>query len=1184
MGLSARLPHPALGFVIALALAGWASPAHVLLPASTSEGVTARAATSTPAAAPQLDDERRQAPVLDRFADLTPLEVEAAQRTAALALAEAFRRGVDPASVSASTDPSRPVLATGAPGTPGPASLLFPGAEAALAGWHRALADDAWPVRRAALLAFARVPIWSVGTPPDAAPYAASLDRIGALLADPHPSVVEAALLVGMRHGCLDRWAATGAADALRALLVEPTPGVRETLARAAGRFPAPVLVASGAPAAAADRSATARLRLELLEGLMADRDPAVRAEARAALLLADLPVVQGGAETGLAAANAAWNERRIELLLGALEGHDGTRAPVPGFDPAVVIAYLELFARGSGDADLSARLVAAAPQLAAALAAETTSSPAIWHGLVQALVVLRGGAPDEAVLTRGFRHWLVVRRSIDLELNSWRYVDQLFEHAIERPSVARGLALIAVGEDEFQSAGVPVGDLYDAFRNGRSPHEVIEIHTLLGGPGLPPEVLSRSVDRGVVAGDLAPLASWEGSDKLSPSWREALERTLFQELARGHLDRPDAATEAELLERLEARTFLARAHFEEPAYDGYAFELYENAFRALCAARTSSGGALRPTDWASAERFFGVLGATYADVWRHSTGVRLDLLTRLPRVPELVAFADLLILVGDTGGVRAAYRADCVELLGACRGVPRVQDALERWFAEEWPDGEGKVVRTDELELAGLVRALAANGAPLGRGEAQAREALELVRARGPLPNLARSALDALARYPGGLAEGARALLAGPVEAGASRAERAGWVEVRADAALRVLAADEAWRADHGDLVAEARGFLMDAVDALESDQVERLCDALAAEDDATSLAFLCAELGERAAQHSVMVGVGPFVDALVERFASGDAARRARVAEVLVATARDAKQMEWRGLAYRGLAEVAAQNAAVPSEQALALLVSVALGPEPEAFAALADEEREFLRDQALFALAGTVRGVDAAARAELVARMARAAEPAVRAISDEHQRERWAGGEPRGGEFATQTAEAVFAALGSTAARRTFLSAGDWHLTDPLFLRRLATIAARGAGADAAGLADELLELAWVAQGGRLVAEEEVAVELLARQLLAARERGDWLAVGLLADELAVRWRRTGIWQRTSSEAFWVGGLLGNYLPKEGREPQARVEAWRYQAATRIAEARGADAAPFASRAAASVGASRAARADL
>ena len=1182
MGLNARPLQSALGFTIALALLGLAALPSVAQPAPHVVGAGA------PLGRPHLSQgtEPASVPTLDDYADLTPLEVEAAQRTAALALAEAIRRGIDadgallPAPSSAQEAPTARIA----------------GAEAALAGWHRALAAEAWPARRAAVLALARVPLWSVGPPSPDSPYGAWLDSVGVLLADPHPSVVEAALEVAMRHGCFDRWAMADSLDSLRGLLDEPTPGVREALARAAGRFPAPVLVASGAVATqlpeGAELSATTRLRLELLNALMVDRDPAVRAEARAALLLADLPVGSAADDVELVASKAAWNERRIELVIDALAGSTALpeasvpangapeSEPAPDFDPAEVIAYLELLARGSGDADLSARLVAAGPTLAAALAAETTSPPEIWHGLVQALVVLRGGTPDEEVLALGFWYWLVVRRSIDLELNSWRYVDQLFEHAIERPNVARGIALIEVGSAEFGGARVTddvLSDFYAALRNGRSPLGLFEVFTSLGKLALAPASLARGLDRGVVAGDLAPLADWEGYANPSPILEEALERLLFEELARGHLDRPDAATEAELLKRLEARGFLARVGYDEPAFDAYAFELYEDAFRALCAARTSSGGALEPAGWASAERYFDVLGSSYGEVWRHSSGVRLDLLTRLPRVPELAAFADILILVGDTGGPRAAYRADCVELLGACRGVPRVQAALERWFEQEQPDAEGKVARTDELELAGLVRALAANGALLGRGQEQARRALELARTRGPLPDLARSSLSALARYPGGLAEGGETLLAGWRTADASDEK---WAEVRADAALRVLGADAAWRAEHGDLVWDARAFLMGAVDVLESNQVERLADALATEDDATSFAFLCAELGERAAQHSVMVGVGPFVDALVERFASDDAARRARIAEVLVATARDAKQMEWRGLAYRGLAQVAALNAAVPSDEALALLVSVALGPEPEGFAALSDEEREFLRDQALFALAGTVRGLDRAQRVDLIARMARAAEPAVRAISDAHQLERWAGGEPRGGEFATQTAESVFAGLGSTSAQRTFLAAGDWHLSDPLFLRRLATIAGRGGDAQAGALEAELLELAWVAQGGRLPAEEDVAVELLARQLFGARERADWAAVGLLSDELAVRWRRTGIWQRTSNEAFWVGGLLGSYLPKEGREPQARVEAWRYQAAARVA----AEPAPFTARAAECVGASRAARADL
>ena len=55
------------------------------------------------------------------------------------------------------------------------------------------------------------------------------------------------------------------------------------------------------------------------------------------------------------------------------------------------------------------------------------------------------------------------------------------------------------------------------------------------------------------------------------------------------------------------------------------------------------------------------------------------------------------------------------------------------------------------------------------------------------------------------------------------------------------------------------------------------------------------------------------------------------------------------------------------------------------------------------------------------------------------------------------------------------------------------------------------------------------------------------------------------------------------FGTYLPKEGRDPRARVEALRYQAAAHLAEQRGIDPMPYVSRAAELIGASSRAAAD-
>ena len=1089
-----------------------------------------------------------------------------------------------------------------------------------LAGWHAASISADWRARRLALMALLRVPAWDLEGAQETAPF---WDCVAAGLNDAHPSVVEAALLVGERHALFDDWMARGLGPRLRALGDEASPGVREALVRAAARLAAPVRQVA-TPTSPAVQATALAARLAILRPMLYDTDLAVRAEARAALWLADLP--SRDAADAFNASLDAWSAERIALL----------QALVDAGALDELIASLELLSRGVGEPGFNRRLIDWGALIAPQLAVQTESSPELWRALVHAVVVVRGGELDAeglAVLARGGLLWLTQRSDIELGLDTWMYVDRLFEHALERPGLPAGLALAQA----FLARELGVTELRDEFarvlQDGRSPGELVRL--VIASENVPALafVLFRELDRGYTWDELKPLDDWARTESLEPYYGNSLVRSMGALLARGLTDRPDAATEARLLEWLDQRLFTS-AFGRMNVYSGGTFDVYFDVFRALCAARTVRGGVLQPKGWADAQVYFHSLATSYQDIWRNSNGVRLDMLVRLPRVPEIEAFADILILVGDTGGITAGYRADCIELLGACRGVERVADALERWLAEEWPDDDvTELSRFDELELAGLIRAITSNGAAMesaaaldnsARGRDFAEALLEIALTRGPeggvLDNLARSVLGGLSLYPGGLESGATRLLTGWQDG------RQGWLEARAEAALMVLAADTAWRAEHADLCDVARQFLMTECARFEANFVERTAAALGRETTIETLLALTAELERRVGQHGGLGGVGPFVDALVDRGlrvgASGadagasdangksSSARAAelqqdlaRIEAALVAAARTAKVMEWRGLALSGLSRLIERQPGARFETSLALLEALALqelgesgdvsldsrlaSPDRLSLAQLSVDERAFLRDRAQESLARIVPRVQQnepeRAAAWTVALAAAALQP-VQAVTIQDLAARWRGEPSRGSEFVTHTAEAIFVALDEPASQRAFLDAEPaWWATDALFLRRLSSIAIRERTPAAAALERDLLHHAWLGQTGLSISEGEIAVDLLARQLLAARERGAWREVGLLADELAYRWRRTGIWERTSNEAYWVGGLLGTYLPKEGRDPRARVEALRYQAAAHLAGELEIDPTPYVSRAAELIGASSRAAAD-
>lgn len=1012
--------------------------------------------------------------------------------------------------------------------------------------WSRAAVSPEWKWQRAAAVAVKRAP--------RLADEARAFDVVRGGLESEQPSVVEASLAAVERHGWFARVASDEAGrGVLRGLAAAKLPGVRIELARAAARLAEPSVLSVVDPRMS--------LRIEVLLALIDDEDPGVRGAARAALFLMESP-------------SLAAPDRGVDEVLNATRTALLHRLVVAErFDE--VVASLELLARAVPERESDVALRGWAAEDAPALAAGLGLDEVTVRGLVEAVISVRGGMANGALVARAFADWVLVRTSYELELNldTWAVLERLFEAGAEGPgdAVVEGLFAEALGCYALEGEGLACAWSQAAGSLNASEVTEEEFSRRLFGAvaaGRPAEralalfVAHRWRDRqyvwfleqfssGLVASDLHGLdvgLGLNGELRTPFTWMEADGSvrpgalfTLVEELAMGQGSRPDAATELLLLDALDQLDVESPYWFAEAAR-------FEAAWRAIVAAHFVQAGELGPTGLMDTDELFGRLSRSMTAFWKESAGVRLDLLAKLPRVAAMEAFVPLLEIVGDAGGVTAGYRGACVELLGACRGSEAVHEILVRWLTAEREaaaDAEW-LLRGDELEFAGLARAIAANGASMGLGEEEVASLLELAIARGAhgevAKELGKAAVTALASYADG-AERLDARFFGDVESGdAVRLRR-----LRIEAALQVLprVEERAIAALAADL--EFAGW----------DLAPRMLRALGESDLPAALEALLAmsktHLGPEAPVEAVSL-----LDALV-----AVAGRRKDVhGEVVGALMRAltlGQALELRGAALDRL--VPQLNEGVSEDAALLLALNElvlsaeasAAGELPFGFDKLSADELEYLRNKATVALA--VMFENGARLGRLVLG------PAIAAGGAELEA-RWRGGDPKGAEFAARTALLVFAAR----ANQAELLAPGWERADGRFLLRLAKAAD-------AELAARLLDACLVALEGEPRLDDATWTEAAARRLALAWQAGDWAAAGQLAGEMS--WRR----RRGRLPASGLRGTLGTRDAQRGIDSTARIESLRFQAAAHLAEVPG----PYIERAAELVGISHTAAAD-
>ena len=1090
------------------------------------------------------------------------------------------------------------------------ASTARSGGDGELDEWSAAVQASDWRVRRAALHALRRAP--------ELADEALGRRAARSGLFDSHPSVVEAALVAMQRRGWFDLLVVTSSAleaDAIRAanrarlveLTTEPLPGVRMALAHAAARPPAPVVQVSAAAGSLdagpslAQQDASFQLRLGVLERLIDDRDPGVRGTARSALFHFELPLALLAASPEVDPESAHGRQLAAQVqLLHRLVTEERFEE---------LVASLELLSRALPEPRAAEALSAWASADAEALSVGLDLDERIVRGLVEAVLLGRGDRGNGPLVARAFADWILVRTwsELELDLSSWSVVENLLTAGAESPGDQVAFALLdesrrslleSMGATETMRPGSQSGAtswsqaqaapfagevsledfqraLFARVVGGRAPEKALELFVTRGFLSQQADWFLEQFSRGLVAGDLYgldELLGLRGTRRLgyrvtygSRGPQAGALTALVENLALGHSQAPDAATEELLLESLNSLYLTPETRsFEE--------QRFAIAFRALCAARYVDGTELGPAGLLPAEEFFRRTHASIRALWQESEGLRLDLLTKLPRLPAMEAFVPELLIVGNAGGVGASYRVTCVELLGACRGDERVADTLEAWLAEELAarPGQAPLLRVDELELAGLASAIAANGAELGRGEAEVEALLELALARGrsglAAKELGKAAIVGLLRYPDGLARLDARFLG---DAGEDLDRR-----LRIEAALQILGATDA-----PEPVARATRRLIADFDGVGWDLAPRLTAALGASDGTGALEFLVAEL-ERSLGPEAPVEAVSLLDAMVARArrVPGD---RAVVLRALAKVLADGRSLELRAAAIdrigallaalRGEADEA-QSAVVLERDALVqLLFTFAFEPRDAALAEraglsiLAAPELGFLSDRALEALALIL---------EEEPRLAAVVFDAAMTSGREQLEQRWRGGTPRGAEFATRTALAVFHARGSFGARAALLDAvPGWEACDGRFLDRLAQAALDGSLSRDPGLGARLSDAALVALEGEPELDHEVWAATAARRLALAWQAGDWARAGSLADELSWRLRRGEVLVTDLRSVF------GTRDPGRGVDPEARIESLRFQAAAHLT----AEPEVFARRAEQLIGVSTAAAAD-
>ena len=918
-------------------------------------------------------------------------------------------------------------------------------------------------------------------------------------------------------------------------------------------------------------------LRLQLFvgadkSGLLYDLDPEVRGAARQAFFVAELPA---GGELG-----GVFRRERIELLfnlvverkmeeLSMLLGVIARTTPEPLFLEA--LSQWGTWIANERSQDLLAMGVL----------------PVHFRGLVEATRSTAGADCDAALLVPAFADWILARPDSALEFNIWRTVDDLFSSGVRAggEELARELMATATLPNvgiptlETSSGGLiennhPQEDVEEARRellqalvDSNKPEAVLA----LGAELCMTEALAVNlIDQfplGFDAAHLGAASKWATKN----SNGRALALAVTEAISTHHTFHPSDASESFLLGVMD--------------WDDYA--ALETAFKALCDAR-----------WSGAEQFglhsnedlFEGLFAGFDRIWKMSRGVRLDVLIKLPHVPEVVLFAPLLIEVGDAAGRTADYRGQCVELLGSCEGSELAADALTRWMHEELDlitsdGGDGPLTRAQELELSGYSRAFAGigssssgsqesgaqeNGQTLPARRQLGRGSLEILLelSRGRSDELGKHTVAALAKFDGGLEILAEEYL-GETQSVDRRA--------RIEAGIACVQGGVETKAAIAELIRD--------YGAIGWDLRDRVIRAIGYFEGQVSLQFLLGLIDKGLEEHDGLVTreeLNSAIDVLAWRVSVGASPEgasedidllAATAFDALTRVARFASNIESRGIAISRIGSMLRElrAAGVPRGDAgdAAFSCLESLSKSSDLLQTLAEDEVEYLMERSTLALAESLDGTP---QPEWL--QARVLEGPLQ-VAREDLVARWRGNDPGEREFTNRGSVDLWRALGDVASVIDGPTTGGWYGADG---RLLGTMAHMIEGQEPE-LAARLYAAAVIALEGEPSLDREVWTETLGRQLGLAWRGGAWGLASNLVDRLVVARRRGAL----SDPGFRL--VFGTRTAAQDIWPVARLESLRLQARARLAIARKDDPAAklLIERAAELVGQSSAALAD-
>ena len=1036
---------------------------------------------------------------------------------------------------------------------------------------EQTLGSESWAQRRAGVDALRR-----------AAPMVTSAEvrstlikHVAAGLRDDNPNVVAMAL------GALD------AAGSSWSRAMQPSPAEAEVLAgipwqKLAGADLPSVrlgLVAALAHDYDFGQQASAsfhQVRLDLLwngveAGLLFDPDPEVRGAARQLLFVAEVSRDTKDAK--------GVNQARISLL---------DRLVAQG-SSSEFFTILQLIARTTPDDGFALALSTWADQVAQHRQDELTQlgiHPRHFRGVLEAVRLSAGAGGDCGLFAPAFADWVMARVDSELEFDAWRTVDDLYSDGARLGGLDMLQALLETallpraGVESLQDLEPLVQDygglndpyeearreLMQAFVESVHPKVALEVAFKYCTADTLAILLIEQFIGGFDAAHLGLAKQWANPNRASqePGLAQSLCMAVVQAISLHHSVHPSRESETFLLDVM--------------GWNEYSSLL--TAFKAISDAR-----------WSGAERFglhsdeevIDRLRLGFDTIWMKSRGVRLDLLIKLPRVPELVAFAQVVVDVGDIAGPLADYRSQCVELLAECEGSPLAAEALRRWLAEELKlvaaePGDGPLTRGEELELSGFARAFAGVGAKASWSEDEqngtvlgaqplGRESLErlLELSRGRSDELGKHSVAGLAQFKGGLQQLAAEFLheTGPTDRRA-----------RMEAGILCLR--------DGVAVDAALSELIRDYSALGWNLRDRVLRAIASAEGDVSLDFVVRMIRSGLREHDGIVTseeMTSAIDVLAWRgiVGAGELAAEAAVSPelrsilaALIEASLDATNIESRGIAMDRLGSLLAKLNRPGHLQDKAVIAGFAalesVGKTGEALGFLPGDEATYLQDKATLAL---VEAYPAQAQPDWL-RLRVLEGPLALAKSD--MIERWRGGNPGEREFSNRSSIEVWRGLTDG---RSVLAAPNWFDVDGRLLGSMA----KDTRAEAPELAADLFRAAVISLEGEPDLDEDAWTEVMGRWLGFAWGQGDWELSAQLAERLVWARRRGSLGTAGFRLVFGVRSASG------GIWPNARMESLRLQAAARVAWEQGDGdlAASLTERSAKLVGGSRIGAAD-